>query len=260
METILDRIVAAKRQEVARAKERTPETELAKRIVTAPPTRDFRAALLRDPSIGVIGEIKKASPSAGVLRGDFDPLALAREYESAGADCLSILTDGPFFQGSLDHLSAVRAVTKLPILRKDFIIDQYQVLESRLAGADAVLLIAEILDDIQLLLLLAGIHALRMQALVEIYDPSNLDRVLKLDATLIGINNRDLRTFQTSLDHTLTLAPRVPAEKCLISESGIRSADDIQRLKAAGVKGVLIGETFMRSGDIAATLHSLRNG
>jgi len=132
--------------------------------------------------------------------------------------------------------------------------------EARMAGADAVLLIAEILDDIQLLLLLAGIHALRMQALVEIYDPSNLDRVLKLDATLIGINNRDLRTFQTSLDHTLTLAPRVPAEKCLISESGIRSADDIQRLKAAGVKGVLIGETFMRSGDIAATLHSLRNG
>ncbi|MEI7687303.1 MAG: indole-3-glycerol phosphate synthase TrpC [Planctomycetota bacterium] len=260
METILDRIVASKKDEIRAAKERLPLADLSRRLPAAPPARDFRAALLHGPGMGVIAEVKKASPSAGVMRHDFDPVAIARTYEAAGANCLSVLTDEPFFQGKLEYLVAIRQAVSLPLLRKDFVLDEYQVVEARVAGADAVLLIAEILDDAQLRGLFEAIEALGMQALVELYDPENLPRVLGIGATLVGVNNRDLRSFVTSLEQTLSLAPLVPADRCLISESGIRTADDMRRLRAAGVKGVLIGETFMRSGDIGRDLRELRGG
>jgi indole-3-glycerol phosphate synthase len=258
MENILDRIVASKKTEVQAAKSRVSDGQLRRLAADAPPVRDFLAALTRGPGMGVIAEVKKASPSAGVLRHDFDPVAIARAYEQAGANCLSVLTDEPFFQGKLDYLSEIRRTVNLPLLRKDFVLDEYQVVEARAAGADAVLLIAEILDDPQLAELFQAIEAHGMAALVELYDAENLPRVLKIGATLVGVNNRDLRSFVTSLDRTLTLAPQVPADRCLVSESGIRSADDIARLQAAGVKAVLIGETFMRSGDIGAKLRELR--
>lgn len=259
METILDRIVASKRNEIAAAKQREPLAALSRRLTNAPSPRDFLASLLQGPGIGVIAEVKKASPSAGVMRHDFDPVAIARTYEAAGANCLSVLTDEPFFQGKPEYLQAIRQAVSLPLLRKDFILDEYQVMEARVWGADAVLLIAEILDDARLRSLFTAIEDLGMHALVELYDPENLPRVLHAGAKLVGINNRDLRSFVTSLDQTLSLAPKVPVDRCLISESGIRTADDIRRLKAAGVKAVLIGETFMRSGDIGGTLQSLRD-
>ena len=260
MDNILDQIVAKKREEIARARERAPEAELSHRIADAPPVRDFRAALLRGRGMGIIAEIKKASPSAGILREDFDPVAIARAYAEAGADCLSVLTDEPFFQGHLDYLTAIRRAVDVPLLRKDFIIDVYQVLEARLAGADAVLLIAEILDEKQLPVLIAAVHSTRMQALVEIHEPANLTRVLGTDALLVGINNRDLRTFHTDLAHTLRLATQVPADRLLVSESGIRTANDVAKLHAGGVRAVLIGETCMRANDIGAKLRELRGG
>jgi len=258
METILDRIVASKKDEIRAAKDRIPIKDLVRNLPDAPPIRDFLAALTRGPGMGVIAEVKKASPSAGIMRHDFDPVAIARTYEQAGANCLSVLTDEPFFHGKLEYLREIRRAVSLPLLRKDFILDEYQVVEARVAGADAVLLIAEILDDNQLFTLFQGIKKLGMHALVELYDPENLPRVLGIGARLVGVNNRDLRTFATSLDQTLNLASKVPADRCLVSESGIRTADDIERLQAAGVKAVLIGETFMRSPDIAGTLQSLR--
>jgi indole-3-glycerol phosphate synthase len=258
MSTILDQIVAGKRREVEARRERVPLAELRRRLDDAPPVRDFRAALERGPGLGVIAEVKKASPSAGVLRADFDPVALARAYERGGADAVSVLTDEPHFQGRLEDLSAVRAAVQPPVLRKDFILDPYQVVEARAAGADAVLLIAEVLDARTLRALVDEVHALGMQALVELYDRANLPRVLDSGAGLVGVNNRDLRTFVTRLEHTLELAAHVPADRCLISESGIRTRDDLRRLGAAGVKAVLIGETLMRSADPAAALRALR--
>ena len=258
MTTILDEIVAKKRQEIAERRGRVPLTELQKRVSAAPPVRDFRGALMRGPGMGIIAEVKKASPSAGMLRADFHPVAIAREYAAAGADCLSVLTDAPFFQGDLGYLTAIRAAVALPLLRKDFLLDPYQVCEARVAGADAVLLIAEILDDAMLGLLLRETEAVGMQALVELYDRENVERVLASGATLIGINNRDLRTFATRLEHTLELAPRFPNGITLVSESGIKTRADIERLRAAGVKAVLIGETFMRSADAGAKLRELR--
>jgi indole-3-glycerol phosphate synthase len=219
--------------------------------------RDFRAALERSGDIQVIAEVKKASPSAGILRADFDPITIARIYEKHGAACISILTDAPYFQGSLENLSAIRAAVQTPLLRKDFILDRYQLLEARLAGADAVLLIAEILDDQKLKELLKESGNLGLQALVELYDAENLARVLDSGARLIGINNRDLRTFATRLEHTLELASRVPSDRCLVSESGIRNRQDILRLAHAGVRAVLIGETFMRAPDIGKKLDEL---
>src|SRR5205823_4545360 len=184
---------------------------------------------------------------AGVMKADFDPAAVARLYERHGAACVSVLTDGPFFQGSLADLEAVRAAVALPLLRKDFILDRIQLLEARIAGADAVLLIAEVLDDATLSRLLREIRELGLQALVELYDHENLPRVLDAGARLIGVNNRDLRTFVTRLEHTLELAAQVPADCCLVSESGIRTRDDLARLQAAGVKAVLVGERLMRA-------------
>ena len=257
MTTILDQIVAGKRREIDARRSATPRAELERRLVAAPPVRDFRAALEAGPAPAIIAEVKKASPSAGLLRADFDPVALARAYEAGGADAISVLTDEPHFQGRLEYLTAVRAAVRPPVLRKDFILDEYQLLEARIAGADAVLLIAEILGERELPALLAATHALGMQALVELYDRANLPRVLESGAALVGVNNRDLRTFVTRLEHTLELAERMPPGCCLVSESGIRTRQDILRLQEAGVRAVLIGETLMRAPDIGAKLDEL---
>jgi indole-3-glycerol phosphate synthase len=258
MSTILDRIVASKRREIEEVQARRPLRDLEVLVATAPPVRDFRAALEAAPGIGVIAEVKKASPSAGVIRADFDPVAIARIYERHGAACISVLTDEPFFQGRLEYLSAIRAAVKPPVLRKDFILDPYQLVEARVAGADAVLLIAEILDRETLPRLLREAHELGMQALVELYDAENLSRVVDAGAKLIGVNNRDLRTFVTRLEHTLELAGHMPADCCLVSESGIKTRADVLRLQAAGVRAILVGETLMRSADIGSQLDELR--
>ena len=260
MSTILDRIVAAKRQEIEQRRAAISESELEARLADAPPARDFRAALERGPGIGIIAEVKKASPSAGVLRADFDPVAIAHIYEANGANAISVLTDEPFFQGQLSYLSAIRSAVTPPVLRKDFILDRYQIVEARAAGADAVLLIAEILRKNELPALLANVHKLGMQALVELYDRENLPRVLDAGARIVGVNNRDLRTFVTRLEHTVDLLPLAPKDVCVVSESGIRTRDDMTRLEQAGVKAVLIGETFMRAPDIGGKLRELRGG
>jgi indole-3-glycerol phosphate synthase len=258
MSNILERIVASKRQEIDRQRAEVSDCELESQLGDAPPVRDFRAALEGQPGMGIIAEVKKASPSAGLLRADFDPVAIARIYEANGADAISVLTDEPFFQGHLSYLTLVRNAVRLPVLRKDFILDRYQVVQARIAGADAVLLIAEIVGVYELPALLREIEALGMQALVELYDRENLPRVLDAGARLIGVNNRNLKTFVTSLDHTLELVSAIPRHCCLVSESGIRSCEDMQRLESAGVQAVLIGETFMRAPDIGEKLRELR--
>jgi indole-3-glycerol phosphate synthase len=258
MNNILERIVAYKRDEVAAARRRVPDVQLERRLDEAPPRRDFRAALEGGAGVAIVAEVKKASPSAGLLRADFDPLAIARIYEENGAACISVLTDEPSFQGHLDYLTAIRAAVSPPLLRKDFILDRYQLLEARLAGADAVLLIAEILDETALPTLLRQANELGLQALVELYERVNLPRVLDSGARLIGVNNRDLRSFQTRLEHTLDLLDALPSDVCLVSESGIGRRGDIERLGAAGVRAVLIGETLMRAADIGAKLRELR--
>lgn len=258
MPTILDRIVETKRQEIEAARARLAEAELERRLADAPPPRGF-AAMLRVPGeVRVIAEVKKASPSAGVIRADFDPVAIARTYERHGAACISVLTDAPYFQGSLDHLTAVRAAVRCPLLRKDFILDRYQLLEARLAGADAALLIAEILPGDRLAALHREAVALGLDVLVELHDADQLPRVLASGATLVGINNRDLRTFETRLDHTLDLMPHIPAGVTVVSESGIRTHSDLRQLADAGVQAVLVGESLMRSPDVGAALDALR--
>ena len=255
--TILNQIVASKRRELAAARERVPERELERRLADAPPVRPFRAALLAAPGMAVIAEVKKASPSAGVLRADFDPVAIARAYAEHGATCLSVLTDEPFFQGHLRNLRAIRCAVDRPLLRKDFLLDRYQLIEARVAGADAVLLIAECLPGPELGGLRSDARALGMDALVELHDTAELTRVLASGADLIGINNRDLRTFVTRIEHTLDLAGRVPADRCLVSESGIKTRADLDRLAAAGVRAVLVGESLMRASDVGKALHAL---
>jgi indole-3-glycerol phosphate synthase len=258
MATILDKIVASKRLEVEAARNRLPEENLERQLVGSSPVRDFRAALEKPGQVQIIAEVKKASPSAGLLRADFDPAAIARVYEQHGAACISVLTDEPFFQGRLQHLEAVHAASALPVLRKDFILDRYQLLEARAAGADAALLIAEILPGPQLGRLWREAVELGLQTLVELYEADNLARVLDSGARLIGINNRDLRSFQTRLEHTLELAAQLPAGCCLVSESGICNRADVLRLQKAGVQAILVGETLMRATDIGAQLDELR--
>lgn len=254
---MLDKIVASKQREIAAAKASKAESLVRRDAEAAPPPRDFFAALAAGPPIRLIAEIKRASPSAGTIRTDVDPLAIAATYQQHGASCLSVLTDEPFFGGRLADLEAVRASVRIPCLRKDFILDSYQVFEARAAGADAVLLIAECLDDCRLRSLHQEIVALGMTPLVEIYDPENLQRVFDAGATLIGVNNRDLRTFKTDLDHTLRLRDRVPDECVLVAESGIRTRADVARLEAAGVDAILVGEALMASADIGAAVDTL---
>jgi indole-3-glycerol phosphate synthase len=261
MNTILNRIVTSKRLEIERAREQVAEADLERRLSAAPAVRDFLGEkgdrhLFRE--VNIIAEVKRASPSAGILRPNFDPVAIARTYAAHGAACISVLTDAPFFQGHLAFLSQIRGAVEVPLLCKDFILERYQLLQARLAGADAVLLIAEILDDAALAGLLHQAQQLGLQALVEFFDADNLPRVLDSGARLIGINNRNLRTFVTRLEHTLELADRVPPDCCLVSESGIRTREDIVRLQAAGVRAVLIGETLMKASDMGAKLDELR--
>jgi indole-3-glycerol phosphate synthase len=255
--TILDKIVAAKREEIAQRRSAIPPRELERQLAGAPPVRDFFAALSAAGPIKLIAEVKKASPSKGVIRADFDLLAIAQSYERHGATCISVLTDEPFFQGSLEYLRRIRAQSGIPLLRKDFILDEYQLLEARAAGADAVLLIAECLDDCGLRSLHNRAIELGMTPLVEYYEAANLPRVLEAGATLIGVNNRDLRTFDVDLQHTVRQHARIPAECLLVGESGIESRADVQMLEAAGVDAILVGESLMRQADIGQAVDTL---
>lgn len=259
MTTILDDIMASKRRVIAAARQIAPEADLERQLARGlPPTRDFPAALERPGEVRIIAEVKKASPSAGVIRPEFDPVAIGTTYAAHGAAAISVLTDVEFFQGSLDYLSAVRRAVAVPVLRKDFILDRYQLLEARLAGADAALLIAECLPGTQLADLQREAEAIGLHTLVELHDADELPRVLDCGARVIGINNRDLRTFTTRLEHTLELLPRIPADRVVVSESGIRAHSDLKRLGQAGVKAVLVGESLMRARDIGAALDALR--
>jgi indole-3-glycerol phosphate synthase len=258
--TILDKIVATKRQEIAACRERTSVAELERRLADAPPVRDFFAAVASRGAIRLIAEVKKASPSAGIIRADFDPVAIARIYEAHGAACLSVLTDESYFQGRLEYLAAVRVAVGIPVLRKDFILDGYQLLEARAAGADAVLLIAECLDDCNLRKLHNEAIDLGMTPLVERYEPANLPRVIAAGASLVGVNNRNLHTFEVSLDHTLRLRDAIPDECALVSESGIKTHADVERLEAADVDAILVGESLMREPDIGAAVDRLLRG
>jgi indole-3-glycerol phosphate synthase len=254
---ILQRIVDRKREEVAVLHRQDSLANWRARAADTPSPPDFLAALRGQDRIRVIAEIKKASPSAGVIRPDFDPPAIAASYHAHGAACISVLTDQDFFQGSIAHLRRVAQSVPLPILRKDFIIDPAQIFEARVAGAAGVLLIAECLDGTLLGDLLAVIESLKMTALVELHDAENLPRVIASGARLIGINNRDLRTFETHLDHTLTMLREIPGDRTVVSESGIRTHADVERLHAAGVHAILVGEAFMRSKDPGAKLAEL---
>lgn len=254
--TILERILEAKRAEVAASKERSPFEQVQASARAAPKPRDFVGALgAKRPA--VIAEIKKASPSRGVLREQFDPAAIAASYERAGAACISVLTDRQFFQGDAAHLRAARAACSLPVLRKDFVIDPYQVYESRSLGADCILLIAACLGKNTMLELERLAHELAMAVLVEVHDAAELEAALALKTPLIGTNNRNLKTFETRLETTLDLLPRIPAGRIVVTESGILASADVARLRAAGVQTFLVGEAFMRAPDPGLALQQL---
>lgn len=257
MSTILDEILEQKRREVAAARERVSFNVLESRLASSPPVRGFLAALLAANRPGLIAEVKKASPSAGLIRPDFDPVTIARHYEVAGATCLSVLTDEHFFQGHLNYLRDIRQIVRIPVMRKEFIIDRYQIAEARVAGADCVLLIAECLDDVQLHDLYGYARSLGMDVLIELYDLENVPRVLATGTKLLGINNRDLRTFVTSLEHTFTVKKLVPDDVLLVSESGIGTHADILRLRSEGIGAVLVGESLMRQSDIGVAVRTL---
>jgi len=254
--TILERILEVKRGEIAAAQERSPLAAVEALARNAGTPRDFVGAL-RAKKPAVIAEIKKASPSRGVLRERFDPAAIAASYERAGAACLSVLTDRQFFQGDAGHLAAARSACALPVLRKDFVIEPYQVYESRAAGADCILLIAACLEKEQMLELERAAKRLAMAVLVEVHDASELETALALETPLIGVNNRDLKTFETRLETTLDLLPRVPRGRLVVTESGILSSGDVERMRAASVEAFLVGEAFMRSPDPGDALKRL---
>lgn len=249
MSDILEKIVAVKLQEVAAAKTRKSLELVRADAESRVLTRDFVGAIrakIAEGKPAVIAEVKKASPSKGVIREDFIPADIAQSYAEFGAACLSVLTDVQFFQGSVDYLKQARASCQLPVLRKDFMVDSYQIYESRSMGADAVLLIAACLDDAQMKDMEAIALSLDMAVLVEVHDQAELERALKLRTPLIGINNRNLKTFEVSLDTTLTLRSQVPADRILVTESGIHTRDDVLRMGAAGISTFLVGEAFMR--------------
>jgi len=260
MSDILDKIVAVKREEVAAAIQRKSLAVVRADAESRVLTRDFFGALKAKIAAGkpaVIAEIKKASPSKGVLREDFIPADIAQSYAEHGAACLSVLTDVQFFQGEVDYLKQARASCQLPVLRKDFMVDPYQIYESRAVGADCILLIAACLDDAQMKDLEAIARSLDMAVLVEVHDGVELERALKLKTPLIGINNRNLKTFEVTLDTTLSLKAQVPADRLLVTESGILNRGDVLRMGAAGVNAFLVGEAFMRAPDPGEALAAL---
>lgn len=257
---VLDRILATKREEVAAAQARVPAAALARQAESLrEPTRGFRRALAEGPRPRVVAELKRRSPSKGEIRPDFDPLACAKAYADAGAAAISVLTDEQYFGGSLAYLGLVRRQVGVPLLRKDFLIDAYQVDEARVAGADAVLLIARALDPDRLRALRERAAALGLDALVEVHDEAEVEQALAAGADLVGVNNRDLATFTTDLATTERLAPRLAAAGVVIvAESGIFTHDDVRRLEAAGAHAVLVGEALMREPDVGRALASLR--
>jgi indole-3-glycerol phosphate synthase len=260
MSDILKRIVAVKHQEIAEAKRLRDAVSMRREALAQPPARDFVGALRAKLGAGqaaVIAEIKKASPSKGVIREHFVPAEIAASYARHGAACLSVLTDRQFFQGDAAYLQQARAACPLPVLRKDFMVDAYQVDEARAWGADCILLIAACLDDTQMAELEAQALELGMAVLVEVHDGDELDRALRLKTPLLGINNRNLRSFEVTLDTTLGLLARVPADRLLVTESGILCRADVQRMRAAGVHAFLVGEAFMRADDPGAALADL---
>ena len=262
---ILQRILDRKLEEVAERRARVPLATLRSHLADASPVRGFTEAVARRVAAGahaVIAEVKKASPSKGVIRADFDPPAIARSYEAGGAACLSVLTDVDFFQGADAYLQQARAACALPVLRKDFTIDAYQVVEARVLGADCILLIVSALDDAALHGLYHEAMALGLDVLVEVHDADEMARALELPAVdgrlpLLGVNNRNLRTFEVSLDTTLQLQAMVPAGRVLVTESGIATVDDVQRMRRAGIHAFLVGESFMREADPGAALERL---
>ena len=260
MSDILQRILTRKHEEVATRSARVPRALLEARVAAAPPLRGFADAIATKIGAGlpaVIAEVKKASPSKGVIRPQFEPAAIARSYEAGGAACLSVLTDVDFFQGDDVYLQQARAACALPVLRKDFVVDPYQVFEARVLGADCILLIVAALDD-QLMAELAVLAAdLGLDALAEVHDAAELERVLRLPLPLVGVNNRDLRTFEVSLQTTLDLKSTIPADRMLITESGIATFADVARMRDAGVHAFLVGEAFMREADPGEALHRL---
>jgi len=269
MASVLEQILQSKREEVEQRRKARPIEALKETIATLGRPRNFFQAVTKPPLKGkkplnLIAEVKKASPSAGIIRDDFDPVKIAQEYAAGGADALSVLTDENYFQGHLDYIHAVRDAVKLPVLRKDFLIDPYQVYESRAAGADAVLLIAEVLDTSVLIDLQILATEMNMTCLIEVHDMDNLirvrDRVIGFphkSYSLLGINNRDLRTFKTDLGTTLRMAELVEDRQVLVSESGIDTYDDIKKLESAGVRAVLVGESLMRSDDIPGKIRTM---
>jgi indole-3-glycerol phosphate synthase len=260
MSDILEKIVAVKHQEVAAAKKRKSLDIVRAGAESRVLTRDFVGALRAKIAAGkpaVIAEVKKASPSKGVIRADFIPADIAQSYAEHGAACLSVLTDKQFFQGEVDYLKQARASCQLPVLRKDFMVDPYQIYESRAMGADCILLIAACLDDAQMQELEAIALGLDMAVLVEVHDGAELERALKLKTPLVGINNRNLKTFEVSLDTTLTLKAQVPSDRLLVTESGIHTREDVLRMGAAGVNAFLVGEAFMRAPEPGKALEAL---
>lgn len=260
MSDILDRILARKVEEIAERSAAVPLAELVARVAGLPDTRGFASAIESKIAAGlpaVIAEVKKASPSKGVIRADFDPAAIARSYEQGGAACLSVLTDADFFQGSEACLRQAREACTLPVLRKDFTIDPWQVYEARAIGADCILLIAAALDDERLLELSLLAAELDLDVLVEVHDEDELERALDVPAPLIGVNNRNLRTFEVSLETSLRLRALAPAERILVAESGIASAAEVAQLRAAGIDAFLVGEAFMRAADPGVALQRL---
>ncbi|MBL8825226.1 MAG: indole-3-glycerol phosphate synthase TrpC [Planctomycetia bacterium] len=264
MPTILDQIVRDKREEIKAARAQLSESALEQSlasvkvepVTTHYPSR-FHRSLKETNFIRIIAEVKRQSPSAGAIQANADAITFARTYAECGAACISVLTDTPHFGGSLDDLRKVRAEVNTPLLRKDFILERYQVLQAKAAGADAVLLIAEILDDATLAHLILEIQSWGMDALVECYEAANVPRVLAAGATLIGINNRNLHTFEVNLSHTLALAQQIPASCTVISESGIKTRADVETLAAAGIKAILVGETLMKATDVKTAFEQL---
>ncbi len=257
MTTVLDRIVANKREEIAYAKTQRDLGSLVQAAMQGPEIRSFINALRGHDYVRLIAEVKRASPSKGLIRPQFEPVDIALAYQAGGAAAISVLTDEPFFQGRLDYLTAIRNRVDIPVLRKDFILDPYQVYEARVAGADAVLLIAECLEGDELNELFELIEQLGMTALIELYDPIHLERVLATGTKLVGVNNRDLHTFAVDLEHVILLREQIPDDVVVVAESGIFTATDVHKIHGANIQAMLVGESLMRQHDIKQAVISL---